>query len=71
MVGMDTTEPTILGWERLPSGNWRAIEELKKSYIYSAAFINCNQCNRAISGMGDPRSYALCLECFAKAEENK
>jgi hypothetical protein len=68
---MDTDETGILGWERLPSGNWRPIEELRNDYIYTAAFINCNGCGTAISGMGGPRSYALCLECFEQAEQNK
>jgi hypothetical protein len=66
---MDNTE--IIGWERLDSGNWRPIEELKEGYIYSAAFICCSQCNRAISGMGGPRSYALCIECFNQMEQEK
>lgn len=62
---------TILGWERLDSGNWRPIEELKEGYIYSAAFVCCNECGAAISGMGGPKSYALCIECFKKADQEK
>lgn len=68
---MDTDEKGILGWERLPSGNWRPIEELKEGYIYSAAFICCSECNQMIRGMGGARTYALCLSCFEKSEQNK
>jgi hypothetical protein len=68
---MDAAEPRILGWERLPSGNWQPIEELRDDYIYSAAFICCSECNQMISGMGGPRNYVLCLPCFKKSEQNK
>jgi hypothetical protein len=66
---MDDTN--IIGWERLASGNWRPVEELKEGYIYSAAVIACSQCNRIVRGMGGPRSYVLCLECFQQAEQAK
>jgi hypothetical protein len=68
---MGEHDTTIIGWERLPSGNWRPIEELRPEYIYTAAFINCNDCGTAISSMGGPRTYALCLECFQQAEQAK
>jgi hypothetical protein len=61
----------IIDWERLDSGNWRPIEQLRDDYFYSAAFIHCNACGATISGMGGPRSYALCLECFQQAEQAK
>ncbi len=66
---MDNTN--IIGWERTQSGNWRPIEELKEGYIYSAAFIHCNECRAVISGMGGPRSYALCIDCFNRMEQAK
>lgn len=65
---MDTE---ILGWERLPSGNWRPIEECQKGYIYTAAVIACNKCGTAIRGMGGPKSYALCIDCFNQLESTK
>jgi hypothetical protein len=68
---MGEHDTTIIGWERTHSGNWRPVEELKEGYIYTAAVIGCSQCNRIVSGMGGPRTYVLCLECFARAEENK
>ena len=61
----------IIDWERLDSGNWRPIEQLRDDYFYSAAFIHCNACGTAISSMGGPRSYALCIECFTRAEQEK
>jgi hypothetical protein len=68
---MGEHDTTIIGWERTHSGNWWPIEELKEGYIYSAAVIACSQCRHMISGMGGPRTYVLCLECFEKADRAK
>lgn len=68
---MGTDDTTIIGWERLASGNWRPIEQLRDDYFYTAAFIHCNECGAMISGMGGPRSYTLCIECFNRAEQEK
>lgn len=68
---MGEHDTTIIGWERLDSGNWRPIEKLKQDYIYTAAVISCSECNRIVSDIGGPRNYTLCIECFKRADQAK
>lgn len=57
----------ILGYRKIRNG-YEPIEECKKGYIYSAAFVSCSQCGAAIRGMGGPMSNAYCLACWEKEE---
>ncbi len=61
----------IIGWERLPSGNWRPIEDQGDGFMVTESFITCNECHHCISGFGGPRTYALCIRCFDQSEQNK
>jgi hypothetical protein len=60
-----------VGWERLPSGNWKPIENQGDGYAVTEAFITCNECHRCVSGYGGPRTYVLCIRCFNQAESAK
>lgn len=61
----------IVGWERLPSGNWRPVENQGDGYAVTEAFITCNECHHCVSGHGGPRTYVLCIRCFNRAESAK
>lgn len=61
----------IVGWERLPSGNWQPVLNQGDGYAVTEAFITCNECHRCVSGHGGPRTYVLCIRCFNQAESAK
>ena len=61
----------IVGWERLPSGNWQPVKNQGEGYVITEAFITCNECHRCVSGHGGPRTYVLCIRCFNQAESAK
>lgn len=61
----------IVGWERLPSGNWRPVKNPDDGYAVTESFITCNECHRCVSGYGGPRTYVLCIRCFNQAESAK
>lgn len=61
----------IVGWERLPSGNWQPVENQGEGYVITEEFITCNECHRCVSGHGGPRTYVLCIRCFNQVESAK
>ena len=64
-------DKNIVGWERLPNGNWQPVENQGDGYAVTEAFITCNECHKCVSGHGGPRTYVLCIRCFNQAESAK
>jgi len=53
----------ILGHARLPDGTWDPILPAEPGYIYTQAFVLCEQCQTAIQPQGGPIRNALCPTC--------
>jgi hypothetical protein len=63
----DTMKPetdTILGYAQLPDGGWEPILPAEPGYIYTQAFILCQQCQTAIRPQGGPSYNSLCPTCY-------
>jgi hypothetical protein len=58
----------ILGYRKTGKHSAEPIEECKRGYVYTAAFVSCSQCGTAIRGMGGPMSNAYCLKCWEKED---
>lgn len=54
----------ILGYSQREDGVWETIEEAKRGYIYTQAFILCKKCSTAIRSVGGPRYNSLCRSCY-------
>ena len=54
----------ILGYAQLPDGTWEPILPAKPGYIYTQAFVLCEQCQTAIRPQGGPIRNALCPTCY-------
>jgi hypothetical protein len=53
----------VLGYAKTSKDTWQPIVQ-PKGYIYTAAFIFCNDCKKTISSHGGPSYNALCSQCF-------
>lgn len=60
----------ILGYSQKEDGSWVPIEEAKRGYIYTQAFILCKKCRAAIRSVGGPRYNSLCLECYKNEHQS-
>ena len=54
----------ILGYSQSEDGSWEPIEEAKRGYVYTQAFILCKNCRGTIRSIGGPRYNSLCLGCY-------
>lgn len=59
----------ILGYTLREDGVWETIEEPKRGYIYTHAFILCKNCSAAISSCGGPRYNSYCVKCYEEVRE--
>lgn len=55
----------ILGYDK----NGEPIHECKRGFIYTAAFILCSICRKAIRSMGGPMHGSVCVDCHDKTKE--
>jgi hypothetical protein len=58
----------ILGYSKTDSGQWEPIIQ-PRGYVYTAAFILCQQCKDPISSHGGPRYNSLCIFCYERDVE--
>lgn len=58
-------------------GYWQAADESFKpiiqpsGYIYTRAFIFCDQCKSVISGSGGPQYNSFCVPCYNQLVEDQ
>jgi len=54
----------ILGYTIREDGVVETIEEAKRGYVYTQAFILCKKCSAPIRSCGGPHYNSYCVACY-------